>query len=58
MIDTGVSKLQARRFLLMKQGSYRKTHTAMETAGWLELTRQTFYRKLKQHRENGDDGKV
>jgi len=37
---------------------YSKTHTAMETAAWLGLTRQTYYRKLKQHRENGDDGKV
>ena len=37
---------------------YSKTHTAMETAEWLGLTRQTYYRKLKQHRENGDDGKV
>ena len=37
---------------------YSKTHTAMETAEWLGLTRQTYYRKLKQHRENGDDGKT
>ena len=37
---------------------YSKTHTAMETAAWLGLTRQTYYRKLNQHRENGDDGKV
>ena len=37
---------------------YSKTHTAMETAAWLGLTRQTYYRKLKQHRENGDDGKT
>ena len=37
---------------------YRKTHTAMETAEWLGLTKQTYYRKLKEHRENGDDGSV
>ena len=35
-----------------------QTHTAMETAAWLGLPRQTYYRKLRQHRENGDDGKV
>ena len=30
---------------------YRKTHTAIETAEWLGLTRQTFYRKLKVYKK-------
>ena len=37
---------------------YAKTHTSMETAEWLGLTRQTYYRKLKEHRENNHDGKI
>lgn len=37
---------------------YRKTHTVMETADWLGLTRQTYYKKLKAHQNAGDDGKV
>lgn len=38
--------------------AYRETHTAMETAEWLGLTRQTYYRKLKEHKDNRDDGSV
>lgn len=37
---------------------YRETHTAMETAEWLGLTRQTFYRKMKEHMDAGDEGSV
>ena len=37
---------------------YAKTHTAMETADWLGLTRQTYYRKLKAHREGNSDGQI
>lgn len=37
---------------------YSKTHTAMETAEWLGLTRQTYYRKLKAHQEGNSDGKI
>ena len=37
---------------------YRKTHTATQTAEWLGLTRQTYYRKLKAHTDSGDDGSV
>lgn len=37
---------------------YGKTHTPMETAAWLGLTRQTYYRKLKEHREANDEGKI
>ncbi len=37
---------------------YTKTHTAMETAEWLGLTRQTYYRKLKEHRLANHDGSV
>ncbi len=28
--------------------AYRETHTAMETAEWLGLTKQTYYRRMKQ----------
>ena len=35
---------------------YAKTHTSMEVAEWLGLTRQTYYRKLKAHREGNHDG--
>ena len=35
---------------------YRATHTAMETAAWLGLTRQTYYRKLKEHMAAGHSG--
>lgn len=37
---------------------YRETHTAMETAAWLGLTRQTYYRKLKEHQAAGHGGDV
>ena len=37
---------------------YRETHTAQETFEWLGLTKQTYYRKLKQHQDNNDDGSV
>lgn len=37
---------------------YRKTHTATQTAEWLGLTRQTYYRKLKAHTDSGDAGSV
>ena len=37
---------------------YRETHTALETAEWLGLTRQTFYRKMKEHMDAGDEGSV
>ena len=37
---------------------YRNPHTVMETADWLGLTRQTYYKKLKAHKDAGDDGKV
>ena len=31
--------------------AYRKTHTAEETFAWLGLTKQTYYRRLKEMRE-------
>lgn len=34
---------------------YSKTHTHMETAEWLGLTRQTYYRKLKAHKAANHD---
>lgn len=37
---------------------YAKTHTSMEVAEWLGLTRQTYYRKLKTHREGNHDGSI
>lgn len=37
---------------------YRETHAAQETFEWLGLTKQTYYRKLKQHQDNNDDGSV
>lgn len=37
---------------------YRKTHTGTQTAEWLGLTRQTYYRKLKEHTDSGDAGSV
>ena len=37
---------------------YAKTHTSMEVAEWLGLTRQTYYRKLKAHRESNHDGTI
>lgn len=37
---------------------YRKTHTAAQTAEWLGLTKQTYYRKLKEHKDSGDAGMV
>ena len=37
---------------------YAKTHTSMEVAEWLGLTRQTYYRKLKTHREEQHDGSI
>lgn len=38
--------------------AYRETHTAMETAAWLGLTRQTYYRKLREHKAAGHGGDV
>lgn len=32
--------------------AYRETHTAMETAEWLGLTKQTYYRRMKELRES------
>ena len=37
---------------------YAKTHTSMEVAEWLGLTRQTYYRKLKVHREENHNGSI
>lgn len=34
---------------------YRKTHTAMETAEWLGLTKQTYYRRMKEWREESQN---
>ena len=31
--------------------AYRETHTAMETAEWLGLTKQTYYRRMKELKE-------
>ena len=31
--------------------AYRKNHTAMETAEWLGLTKQTYYRRMKDWKE-------
>ena len=31
--------------------AYRETHTAMETAEWLGLTKQTYYRRIKELKE-------
>lgn len=44
--------------MLAEVMEYGKTHTPMETAAWLGLTRQTYYRKLKEHREANDEGKI
>lgn len=33
---------------------YLKTHTMQECADWLGISRQTFYRKMKAHKEAGD----
>ncbi len=30
---------------------YRETHTALETAKWMGLTRQTYYRRMKELRD-------
>ena len=53
----GRKKKQCNR-LLEEAMEYRKTHTAMETAEWLGLTRQTYYRKLKEHQQGNHDGKT
>ncbi len=37
---------------------YAKTHTSMEVAEWLGLTRQTYYRKLREHREENHNGSI
>ena len=37
---------------------YAKTHTSMEVAEWLGLTRQTYYRKLKAYKEKEHDGSI
>ena len=31
--------------------AYRKNHTVMETAEWLGLTKQTYYRRMKEWKE-------
>jgi hypothetical protein len=36
--------------------AYRETHTAIETAAWLGLTKQTYYRRIKQLKEETSQG--
>ena len=51
-------KKKRTNILLEEMNEYRKTHTAMETAQWLGLTKQTFYRKLREHQKANHDGSV
>ena len=37
---------------------YRETHTLQETFEWLGLTKQTYYRKLREHKKAGHEGSV
>ena len=37
---------------------YRKTHTSKETFEWLGLTKQTYYRKLREHKKENHEGTV
>ena len=34
---------------------YRETHTAEETFQWLGLTKQTYYRRMKEMKEEAED---
>ena len=36
--------------------AYRETHSAMETAEWMGLTTKTYYRRIKELRNENSDG--